>query len=92
MFSNGCIAGLYALASMAYDASVRATGMGWGIGIGRFGAILSPLVAGGLIDLSWGPAQLYQVYAVVFILAAATVLLLKLSAPVRPLGVPSQAH
>lgn len=92
LFSNGCIAGLYALASMAYDASVRATGMGWGIGIGRFGAILSPLVAGGLIDLQWGPAQLYQGYAVVFILAAATVLLLKLSAPVRTVGAPSQAH
>ncbi|TWI52362.1 benzoate transport [Pseudomonas duriflava] len=92
LFSNGCIAGLYALASMAYDASVRATGMGWSIGMGRFGAIISPLVAGGLIDLQWGPNQLYQGYAVIFVIAAATVLLLKLSAPARPLGAPSSAH
>lgn len=30
LFSNGCVAGLYALSPVVYDASVRATGVGWG--------------------------------------------------------------
>ena len=29
LFSNGCVAGLYALSPVVYDASVRATGVGW---------------------------------------------------------------
>ncbi len=42
--ANACVAGLYALAPSLYDASVRATGVGWGIGVGRGG---DPLAAGG---------------------------------------------
>jgi MFS family permease len=78
---NGCVAGLYAIASVVYDASVRATGMGWGIGIGRFGAIVSPLIAGALIDAAWKPAQLYVGYGVAFLIAAVIVLLHRLEPP-----------
>ncbi|MFP3515369.1 MFS transporter [Pseudomonas sp. SIMBA_077] len=77
MFSNGCVAGLYALSPMVYDASVRTTGVGWGIGIGRIGAILSPVVAGFLLDAGWLPLHLYGVFAIVFVIAAACLLLLK---------------
>ena len=77
LFANGCVAGLYALSPMVYDASVRATGVGWGIGIGRIGAILSPTVAGLLLDSGWQPLHLYGVFAVVFVIAAAVLLLLK---------------
>lgn len=65
----GAMAGLYALAPMVFDASVRTTGLGWAIGIGRVGAIVSPLVAGVLIDSGWQPANLYYVLAVPLILA-----------------------
>jgi MFS family permease len=77
LFSNGCVAGLYALSPVVYDASVRATGVGWGIGIGRIGAILSPIVAGFLLDGGWQPLHLYGVFASVFVLAAGCLLLLK---------------
>ncbi|CAM3843991.1 Gallate transporter [Pseudomonas reidholzensis] len=77
LFSNGCVAGLYALSPVVYDASVRATGVGWGIGIGRIGAILSPTVAGMLLDGGWQPLHLYGVFASVFVMAAACLLLLK---------------
>ena len=77
LFSNGCVAGLYALSPVVYDASVRATGVGWGIGIGRIGAILSPIVAGFLLDAGWQPLHLYGVFAVVFVIAAGCLLLLK---------------
>ncbi|MGF0238826.1 MFS transporter [Rhodococcus sp. IEGM1300] len=77
LFANGCVAGLYALSPVVYDASVRATGVGWGIGIGRIGAILSPIVAGFLLDGGWQPLHLYGVFASVFVIAAGCLLLLK---------------
>ena len=77
LFANGCVAGLYALSPVIYDASVRATGVGWGIGIGRIGAILSPTVAGVLLDGGWQPLHLYGVFASVFVLAAGCLVLLK---------------
>ena len=81
LFANGCVAGLYALSPVVYDASVRATGVGWGIGIGRIGAIVSPTVAGVLLDAGWQPLHLYGVFAVVFVLAAACLLLLRPAPP-----------
>ncbi|MNN48788.1 putative 3-hydroxyphenylpropionic transporter MhpT [compost metagenome] len=77
IFVNGCVAGLYALTPSIYSATQRVTGLGWGIGIGRAGAILSPLVAGRLIDAQWQPADLYLLFALSFVLAALAVWLLK---------------
>ncbi|WP_458378566.1 MFS transporter [Pseudomonas chlororaphis] len=77
VFVNGCVAGLYALTPTIYDVSQRVTGLGWGIGIGRSGAILSPLVAGRLIDAQWQPAELYMFFALSFVLAAIVVSLMK---------------
>ncbi len=42
----GCMVGLYAYAPSLYPPETRTTGMGWSIGMGRFGAVLSPMVAG----------------------------------------------
>ncbi|PXX71905.1 benzoate transport [Pseudomonas sp. LAMO17WK12:I10] len=88
LFANGCVAGLYALSPVVYDASVRATGVGWGIGIGRIGAILSPTVAGFLLDGGWQPLHLYGVFASVFVIAAGCLLLLK---PARARAQPAMA-
>lgn len=77
LFANGCVAGLYALSPVVYDASVRATGVGWGIGIGRIGAIVSPTVAGVLLDGGWQPLHLYGVFALVFVFAAGGLMLLR---------------
>lgn len=76
---NGCIAGLYALTTTAYAAPIRATGMGWAIGIGRIGAIVSPLIAGALLDADWSPASLYVLMAVLFIAAAGAIMALSSS-------------
>ncbi len=81
LFANGCVAGLYALSPVVYDASVRATGVGWGIGIGRMGAIVSPTVAGVLLDAGWQPLHLYGVFAVVFVLAAGCLVWLRPASP-----------
>ncbi|KAB7769837.1 MFS transporter [Xanthomonas maliensis] len=70
----GAIAGMYAVAPCLYDATVRSTGMGWAIGVGRIGAILSPLCVGVLVDAQWPPSTLYLVCAAPLLLATAAVL------------------
>jgi MFS family permease len=50
---NGGMTALYALVSQNYPIEIRATGVGWCIGVGRLGAILSPFVAGVLVERGW---------------------------------------
>jgi benzoate transport len=76
-FIFASMAGLYAFAPIIYPASVRTTGMGWSIGIGRIGAILAPLIAGVLLDNGWSPPNLYYVFAMPLIAAVITVLALR---------------
>jgi len=66
---NGGMAGSYALTPPLYPPGVRTTGMGWAIGIGRFGAILSPIGAGAFIDAGWPPMQLYVLFSSAFFVA-----------------------
>jgi benzoate transport len=67
--ANSAMAGLYALTPVLYPPSLRTTGMGWAIGIGRTGAILAPLVTGVLVDQGWKPLQLYLLFAATFLIA-----------------------
>ncbi|GAA2420057.1 MFS transporter [Nonomuraea africana] len=86
LFVNGCVAGLYALTPAIYDAPVRATGVGWGIGIGRIGAIISPVVAGRLLDAGWGPGQLFALVSGVLVLGGLAVHAFRLSPSENPAG------
>lgn len=72
-FSNGCIAGLFALTPSLYRPAQRVTGLGWAIGVGRFGAILAPTLTGALVGAHWLPGQLFLLFGVFFVLAAALV-------------------
>ncbi|MFV2119319.1 MFS transporter [Streptomyces sp. Act-28] len=56
---NGCIAGAYTVGPPLYPANVRGVGMGWALGMGRIGAILSPTAAGMLKDAGASATQLY---------------------------------
>ncbi len=59
-----------------YPTAIRSTGVGWGMGVGRVGAIIGPLVAGALIALDWTtPALFYAAGAVTLIGAVATLLM-----------------
>ncbi|MCL1499256.1 MFS transporter [Xanthomonas nasturtii] len=75
---TAAMGGLYAVAPVVYAASVRSTGMGWAIGVGRLGAILSPLCAGVLLDAGWSPAMLYLACSVPLLCAAGAVLAMRL--------------
>lgn len=69
MLLNGCVAGLYTVTPASYPSALRTTGVGWGIGIGRFGAIFAPITVGALLDAGWTPVTLYTGVAVVVALA-----------------------
>ncbi|REE05201.1 benzoate transport [Citricoccus muralis] len=77
MLINGCIAGLYVLTPQSYSASVRSTGAGWAIGIGRAGAILAPMATGGLLDVGWTPQSIYIAVAGVVLIATVALGLLR---------------
>jgi benzoate transport len=74
VLANAAMSGLYAVGPPLYPTVVRATGLGWAIGIGRLGAILAPLVSGALLDHGWTPPQLYFLFSAPFLVAAITML------------------
>jgi AAHS family 4-hydroxybenzoate transporter-like MFS transporter len=48
-----------ALAAGFYPTSVRATGVGWALGIGRVGSIVGPLVGGVLLTMKWSAGEVF---------------------------------
>jgi MFS transporter, AAHS family, 4-hydroxybenzoate transporter len=50
---------LNALASTLYPTEIRATGVGWSLGVGRVGAIVGPVVAAQLVGLNWSSQSLF---------------------------------
>jgi MFS transporter, AAHS family, 4-hydroxybenzoate transporter len=52
-----------ALAAAFYPTAVRATGVGWALGIGRIGSIVGPLVGGVLLSLKWSAADVFMTAA-----------------------------
>jgi AAHS family 4-hydroxybenzoate transporter-like MFS transporter len=60
-----------ALAATWYPTDLRSTGVGVALGVGRFGAILGPLVAGALVARQWPMEALFRVAAVPALFATA---------------------
>ena len=77
LFINGCIAGLYVLTPQSYSSGLRSTGAGWGIGIGRFGAIIAPTATGALMDAGWSPQAIYVSVGVLILLATVSLLFMR---------------
>ncbi len=77
LFIFGSIIGVYSIAPNLYAAAVRNTGMGWAIGIGRFGAIIGPSTAGFLLARGWTSTQCFFAFGIPLLIAMAAVLLLQ---------------
>lgn len=71
---QGGFTAVYALAARIYPASIRATGIGWGAGLGRTGAIVSPTVAGFLSVAGWDLYSLSLLFAIPLIIAGILVM------------------
>lgn len=75
---------VYAYVGRVYQASNRATGLGWAAGVGRIGAICGPLLGGALLSAGvaypWG----FYAFAVVGVLGAVSIAVVGRSATVEP--------
>ena len=59
-----------ALAAGYYPTSIRATGVGWALGVGRIGSIVGPLVGGVLLSLKWTAGEVFVAAALAALCAA----------------------
>ncbi len=67
------------LAAVFYPTYIRTTGVGWALGIGRFGSIVGPIVGGMMLQAHWQRTSLFAVAAVPTFVAAACALVLSLT-------------
>ena len=69
----GAMAGLYIIVPHVYPPSVRNTGTGLAIGIGRIGAMVGPPIAGVLIAAGWERVAYYSMLALPVLISALAV-------------------
>ena len=74
------------VAGAFYPTFIRATGVGWGLGVGRVGAIVGPLLGGLMIHAAWRPADIFMSTAVPLLITVALLLTMGRLAHVTPAG------
>lgn len=75
---HGGFTGLYALAAKLYPTEIRSTGVGWALGVGRFGAVIGPAVAGFMIASGVTMEMNFLVFALPVVLSGICVYWLKI--------------
>lgn len=75
-FALGAWGAVYAVTPEVYPTPLRATGAGWAAGFGRLASILAPLSVPWLLNVGWGTALVFWVFAAAYLTAAAASLLL----------------
>jgi AAHS family 4-hydroxybenzoate transporter-like MFS transporter len=80
VMGNGVVGGqvaLNVLSATLYPTTARATGVGWALGMGRFGGIIAPLVAGELMAAGIAIGHLFWLAIVPALICAGGVALLR---------------
>ncbi|MFZ9585538.1 MAG: MFS transporter [Pseudohongiellaceae bacterium] len=77
-FGNAGVSGLYTIIAYVFPTHVRATGTGFVIGVGRGGAVLSPIIAGYLLNAGSTLPQVALVMGCGSVLGAIALVFLKL--------------
>ena len=72
--TSGVQKGGNALSIFFYPTALRSTGLGWGLGIGRIGAIVGPLAVGYLLTSGWSSAAVFCAMAVPMLVGATAIL------------------
>jgi MFS transporter, AAHS family, 4-hydroxybenzoate transporter len=90
---QGCQAGLNALSAMYYPTTMRSTGVGWALGVGRVGSIVGPLIGGLMLGMQWTPPEIFRAGAVPALCAMVAVIasnfLQGQQSPYRPEAAPT---
>ncbi|MGK0261356.1 MAG: AAHS family 4-hydroxybenzoate transporter-like MFS transporter [Candidatus Azotimanducaceae bacterium] len=76
---QGGFTGMYAVAAKIYPAQVRGTGVGWAIGLGRFGAVVGPGIAGYMIAAGLSIEANFLVFAIPLLIGGLLAYQLKVS-------------
>ncbi len=71
---HGAQAGLNAVAAETYATTIRSTGVGWALAVGRIGSIAAPMLGGVMLTMQWSLQQIFLASSVPAIFAAAAVL------------------
>ena len=85
-FGNAAVSGLYSIVAYGFPTHVRATGTGFVIGVGRGGAVLSPILAGFLFNGGYGLPTVALIMGIGSVLAAGVLLFLKVGGSQPPLS------
>jgi len=72
---QGAQAGLNALSATFYPTSIRSTGVGWALGVGRTGSIVGPIFGGIMVSHNWTLQQIFFAGAIPALLAAVAIVL-----------------
>jgi benzoate transport len=64
ILQQGGFTGLYGVAAKIYPTEIRSTGIGWAVGLGRFGAVVGPAVAGYLIVAGFNMSANFVFFAI----------------------------
>jgi AAHS family 4-hydroxybenzoate transporter-like MFS transporter len=84
-----------ALAGMYYPTDLRSTGIGWGLGMGRIGAIIGPVLGGQLMAWQWTNRDIFMVAAVPALISMTVVIILQSAirpSKTQPIGRPATAQ
>jgi AAHS family 4-hydroxybenzoate transporter-like MFS transporter len=77
---SGAQTGLNAFAPSCYPTAVRATGVSWMQGIGRFGSIFGSFAGGVLLSLGWGFSAVIAILAIPATIAALSIVFTRFAA------------
>jgi AAHS family 4-hydroxybenzoate transporter-like MFS transporter len=77
-FNTAAQKGTGAICAFFYSPNLRATGFGWGSGIGRIGAVIGPIVIGQMMALHWSSQMLFYVASLPMLAGAIAILTMHL--------------
>lgn len=94
-FINAVQTTMYALAAFVYVTEMRGAGVGWAVGFGRIGSIISPLVGSYLID-AFGPHAFFGGFGVTMCISLLSLMLIRKHMPSKratiAAAVPAMEH
>jgi AAHS family 4-hydroxybenzoate transporter-like MFS transporter len=76
--------GINAFEGTFYPTYLRSTGIGWGLGVGRAGAIFGPVIAGEFMRRAWSTREIFLAAAVPAAISTVAMIALGLAIARRP--------